>query len=62
MPANEGCTLDWSQAQKVVFPYLKPSTETISLRMPAPLLHAIKREANCRNMPYQKPAQSGAGR
>ena len=53
MSASEGRTLDWSQAQKVVFPNLKPSTETISLRMPAPLLHAIKREANRRDVPYQ---------
>jgi predicted DNA binding CopG/RHH family protein len=53
MPASEDRTLDWSQAQKVVFPDLKPSTETISLRMPASLLHAIKREANRRDVPYQ---------
>ena len=53
MPASEGRTLDWSKAQQVVFPDLKPSTETISLRMPAPLLHAIKREANRRDVPYQ---------
>jgi len=53
MPASEGRTLDWSKAQRFVFPKLKPSTETISLRMPAPLLHAIKREANRRDVPYQ---------
>ena len=53
MSASEGRTLDWSKAQKVVFPDLKASTETISLRMPGPLLHAIKREANRRDVPYQ---------
>jgi hypothetical protein len=53
MPAREGRGLDWSKAQKVAFPDLKPSTETISLRMPAPLLHAITREANRRDVPYQ---------
>ena len=53
VPANTGRALDWSEAQKVAFPDLKPSTETISLRMPAPLLHAIKREANRRDVPYQ---------
>jgi len=53
MSENEGRTLDWSKAQQVVFPDLKASTETISLRMPAPLLHAIKREANRRDVPYQ---------
>ncbi len=53
MSASEGRALDWSKAQKVAFPDLKASTETISLRMPAPLLHAIKREANRRDVPYQ---------
>jgi len=53
MSAREGRALDWSKAQKVILPNLKPSTETISLRMPAPLLHAIKREANRRDVPYQ---------
>ena len=53
MPAREGRALDWSKAQKVILPSLKPSTETISLRMPAPLLHAIKREAQRRDVPYQ---------
>ena len=53
MSASTGRTLDWSKAQKVILPNLKPSTETISLRMPAPLLHAIKREANRRDVPYQ---------
>ena len=33
--ANEDSTeyLDWSQAKRAVFPSLKPSTKTISLRM-----------------------------
>ena len=53
MSASEGRTLGWSKAQKVILPNLKPSTEIISLRMPAPLLHAIKREANRRDVPYQ---------
>jgi len=53
MSASTGRTLDWSKAQQVVFPDLKPSTETISLRMPAPILNAIKREANRRDVPYQ---------
>ena len=53
MPASEGRAFEWSKAQKVVFPDLKASTATITLRMPAPLLHAIKREANRRDVPYQ---------
>lgn len=39
--------------QHVVFPNLKPTTETISLRMPSWLLARIKQLANERDVPYQ---------
>lgn len=45
--------MDWSQAQAASFPNLKPSTKTISLRLPETLLDRIKIEANKRDMPYQ---------
>ena len=45
--------LDWSKAQVAVFPNLKPSTKTISLRLPQHLLDAIKTAANARDVPYQ---------
>lgn len=45
--------LDWAQAQTVSLPNLKPSTKTISLRLPEGLLNSIKIEANKRDMPYQ---------
>jgi predicted DNA binding CopG/RHH family protein len=45
--------LDWSLAQNVVLPNLKPSTQTISLRLPQHLLDAIKSAANARDVPYQ---------
>ena len=45
--------LDWQQAQPVRLPNLKPSTKTISLRLPESLLERIKIEANKRDMPYQ---------
>lgn len=45
--------LDWSQAQRVRFPNLKPSTQAISLRLPVSLLEQIKVEANRRDVPYQ---------
>lgn len=45
--------LDWSQAQNVVLPNLKPTTKTISLRLPQHLLDAIKAAANARDVPYQ---------
>lgn len=45
--------LDWSQAQSVVFANLKPTTQTISLRLPKHLLDSIKSAANARDVPYQ---------
>jgi predicted DNA binding CopG/RHH family protein len=45
--------LDWSQAQPARFPNLKPSTKSISLRLPLDLLERIKVEANRRDVPYQ---------
>jgi predicted DNA binding CopG/RHH family protein len=45
--------MDWSKARKVTMPNLKPSTKTISLRLPESLLESIKIEANKRDMPYQ---------
>jgi predicted DNA binding CopG/RHH family protein len=45
--------LDWRQADAVSMPNLKPSTKTISLRLPETLLDRIKIEANKRDMPYQ---------
>ncbi len=45
--------MDWSHAKRVMLPNIKPSTKTISLRLPESLLHSIKVEANKRDMPYQ---------
>jgi len=45
--------LDWRKAQRVVLPNLKPSTKTISLRLPQHLLDSIKSAANSRDVPYQ---------
>jgi len=45
--------LDWGTAQRVVLPNLKPSTKTISLRLPQHLLDSIKAAANSRDVPYQ---------
>lgn len=44
---------DWSKAERVIFPNLKPSTETISLRLPQYLLARIKELANSKDVPYQ---------
>lgn len=45
--------VDWSHAEKAVLPNLKPSTRTISLRLPQHLLDSIKSAANSRDVPYQ---------
>lgn len=45
--------LDWAKAQHIVLPNLKPSTRTISLRLPQHLLDSIKTAANARDVPYQ---------
>ena len=45
--------LDWTQARKVSLPNLKPTTKTISLRLPQHLLDSIKTAANARDVPYQ---------
>lgn len=45
--------VDWASARRVVFPNLKASTETISLRLPTALLADLKVLANKRDVPYQ---------
>jgi predicted DNA binding CopG/RHH family protein len=45
--------LDWKDAKPTVLPNLKPSTQTISLRLPQHLLDSIKSAANARDVPYQ---------
>jgi len=45
--------VDWSEARIAVFPNLKPSTETISVRLPTALLSELKALANKRDVPYQ---------
>lgn len=45
--------LDWSKAEKIVLPNLKPTTRTISLRLPQHLLDSLKAAANARDVPYQ---------
>jgi predicted DNA binding CopG/RHH family protein len=45
--------VDWSRAERAVFPNLKPTTRSISLRLPLRMLERIKAEANSRDVPYQ---------
>jgi predicted DNA binding CopG/RHH family protein len=45
--------LDWTQAKRAKLPNLRPTTKTISLRLPQHLLDSIKIAANARDVPYQ---------
>ena len=45
--------LDLSKAQRVTFANLKPSTQSIALRLPVHMLEGIKSAANKRDVPYQ---------
>ena len=45
--------VDWSNAKPAVFPNLKLSSTTISLRLPIGLLADLKTLANQRDVPYQ---------
>jgi predicted DNA binding CopG/RHH family protein len=45
--------VDWNKAVRAAFPNLKPSTATISLRLPASMLEGLKVLANRRDVPYQ---------
>lgn len=44
---------DVDSSKSVRFPSLKPSTKTISLRLPEDLLEEIKIAANKKDIPYQ---------
>ena len=45
--------VNWDAAESVSLPKLKPSTATISLRLPESLLNDLKVLANQRDVPYQ---------
>jgi predicted DNA binding CopG/RHH family protein len=45
--------LDLSRAQSVQFTKLRPSTATISLRLPQAMLDQLRVLANARDVPYQ---------
>ncbi len=51
--AEEQAFIDWSQAKRVTLSSLRPSTRTISLRLPELMLEELKLLANKRDVPYQ---------
>ena len=44
---------DTSKPVEIDFPNLKPTTKTITLRLPVSLLHRLKKIANKKDVPYQ---------
>ncbi len=45
--------LDWSNAAPVVFPELRPSLKSISIRLPQPMIDRLRTMAHERDVPYQ---------
>jgi len=45
--------IDFSRARRSMFPNLRPSTKTISIRLPESLIEHLKMLANKRDVPYQ---------
>ncbi|MFZ5865900.1 MAG: BrnA antitoxin family protein [Thermodesulfobacteriota bacterium] len=45
--------VDWRQAEQVRFPNLRPTTRTISIRLPESMIERLKVLANKRDVPYQ---------
>ena len=44
---------DWSKARNVIFPNLKPTSRSISIRIPEYLISRVKVEANKLDVTYQ---------
>jgi predicted DNA binding CopG/RHH family protein len=45
--------VDWSKAKRAIFPNLKPTCRSISLRLPVSMLDRLRVLANKRDVPYQ---------
>jgi predicted DNA binding CopG/RHH family protein len=45
--------IEWRRGKRPSLPNLRPSSQTISLRLPKPMLDRLKVLANKRDVPYQ---------
>lgn len=45
--------IDWKKSQRAVFPNLKPTLRSISLRLPESMIAELRQLANERDVPYQ---------
>lgn len=51
--ADSSNYIDWSKANRLLLPNIKPSLRTISLRLPELMIEELKIIANKRDVPYQ---------
>lgn len=52
--SHDSCEIvDWSKARPAAFPRLKPSSKTVSLRVPEWMIERYKALARKRDVPYQ---------
>ncbi len=53
--ANHDSTeyINWDEADKTLYPKLKPTTRSISIRLPEYMLNELRLIANKRDIPYQ---------
>jgi len=45
--------VDWKKAQRAIFPNLKPTLKSISIRLPESMVDELRQLANERDIPYQ---------
>jgi predicted DNA binding CopG/RHH family protein len=45
--------VNWGNSKNAVFPDLKPTTQSISIRLPRALIEELKMLANKKDVPYQ---------
>lgn len=45
--------VDWSEAKEVLMPNLRPTTRSVSIRLPVAMVEELKLLANKRDVPYQ---------
>lgn len=45
--------VDWSKAKRIIFPNLKPSSQSVAIRFPKMLIDRLKMLANKKDVPYQ---------
>lgn len=50
---NSSDYIEWKKAKRTLFPNLRPSVKSISIRLPEAMLEELRLLANKRDVPYQ---------